>query len=51
MENNELHPHAEVWEKLPTETLEQEHERIGEQLADLISKLETIELIISESAE
>lgn len=51
MENNELHPHAQVWEKLPTETLKAEHERIGEQLADLISKSETIALIISERAE
>lgn len=51
MENNELHPHAEVWEKLPTETLEQERERIGEHLSDLMSRAVTIELIISERSE
>lgn len=51
MEDNKLHAHAEVWGKLPTETLEAERDRIAEQLADLVSRSQTIELIISERTE
>lgn len=45
------HEHAEVWEKLPTETLEFERDRIAEALADLLSRSETIKQIIEARAE
>lgn len=47
----QLHQHASIWEKMPTETLVAEQERISEHLSDLVSKSETIELIISERSE
>ena len=54
MENNEqteLHINANIWQKLPIETLIEEQQRIAQALADTVSKSETISLIITERGE
>ena len=48
----EQHEHAKVWEKLPTETLINEQERIHLELEDLTSRAETIgEIIMNREVE
>ena len=46
MADQELHPHAKIWRGLPVETLQNERDRIAQELGDLTCRYETIQVVI-----